>query len=52
MPRGVTTFIDVIQAQTALLQSQDAGARANARVEIALVSLYKALGGGWETVAQ
>ncbi|WP_298692574.1 efflux transporter outer membrane subunit [uncultured Sphingomonas sp.] len=49
---GVTTFIDVIQAQTALLQSQDAGARANARVEIALVSLYKALGGGWETVAQ
>ena len=49
---GVTTFIDVIQAQTALLQSQDAGARANARVEIALVTLYKALGGGWETVAQ
>jgi NodT family efflux transporter outer membrane factor (OMF) lipoprotein len=49
---GVTTFIDVISAQTALLQSQDALARAKARVEIALVTLYKALGGGWETVAR
>ena len=49
---GVTTFIDVIQAQAALLQSQDALARSNAQVEIALVALYKALGGGWETVTK
>ena len=50
--QGITTFIDVISAQAALLQSQDALARANAQVEIDLVALYKALGGGWETVAK
>ena len=50
--QGITTFIDVIGAQSALLQSQDALARANARVEIALVTLYKALGGGWEQTAR
>jgi len=47
--QGVTTFIDVITAQAALLQSQDALARGDAQVEIALIALYMALGGGWET---
>ena len=45
---GVATFIDVIAAQSALLQAQDALARDNAQAEIDLVALYKALGGGWE----
>lgn len=47
---GVTTFIDVIAAQAALLQAQDALARGDARVEIDLIALYKALGGGWSDV--
>jgi NodT family efflux transporter outer membrane factor (OMF) lipoprotein len=49
--QGVTSFIDVISAQAALLQAQDALARSDAQVELDLVALYKALGGGWETVA-
>lgn len=49
--QGITTFIDVIAAQSALLQAQDALSHAHAQVEIDLVTLYKALGGGWETVA-
>ena len=50
--QGITTFIDVISAQAALLQAQDGLTRADAQVEIDLVALYKALGGGWETVAK
>jgi len=48
---GATSFLDVVQAQSALLASQYTTIAANARTETSLIVLYKALGGGWETVA-
>ena len=47
---GASDFINVINAQTVLLNSQNGVAQANARIETSLVTLYKALGGGWEVV--
>ncbi len=47
---GATSYLDVIDAQAALYASQNALAQANARVETSLVQLYKALGGGWDTL--
>ena len=49
--QGVTTAIDMFAAHAALLQAQDALPRTLARVEPDLAALYKALGGGWKTVA-
>jgi multidrug efflux system outer membrane protein len=45
---GVTTFLDVLEAQQNLQQTQLALADSTATVSIDLVGLYKALGGGWE----
>jgi multidrug efflux system outer membrane protein len=47
--RGLGDFLDVLTAQRALYESQDALARSEAQVSVSLVALYKALGGGWET---
>jgi NodT family efflux transporter outer membrane factor (OMF) lipoprotein len=46
---GFVTFIDVLQAQTALLEVQDQLTQSDALVLTDLVALYKALGGGWST---
>ena len=48
---GVATLLDVIAAQEATLRSQNAVAQAQAQVALRLIDLYRALGGGWETVA-
>ena len=52
---GVTTFISVLNANTTLLDVQNQIAQSRMAVAQTLVSLYKALGGGWrvegETVA-
>ncbi|UAK25062.1 efflux transporter outer membrane subunit [Sphingomonas nostoxanthinifaciens] len=48
---GVATQLDVISAQGALFQAEDGVVRAQAQVEIRLVTLYKALGGGWSYAA-
>ena len=50
--RGLGDFLDVLQAQQALFNSQDALARSEAQVSANLVALYKALGGGWDEAAQ
>ena len=45
---GRTDFLSVLQAQRDLFASQDALVQSNRTVSTNLVTLYKALGGGWE----
>jgi outer membrane protein, multidrug efflux system len=47
--KGLTSFIDVLDAQRALYGAQAELARSQAQVTLELVALYKALGGGWES---
>lgn len=49
--QGVETFIDVTVAQAELFRAQDARAQARTDREVDLVTLYRALGGGWEGAA-
>jgi multidrug efflux system outer membrane protein len=46
--RGLTNFLDVLDAQRSLSAAQDALVQSKATVNINLIALYKALGGGWE----
>lgn len=46
---GITTFLDVLDAQRAALQTQLALADSTQSVSTDLVALYKALGGGWQS---
>jgi NodT family efflux transporter outer membrane factor (OMF) lipoprotein len=46
---GVADFLQVLDAQTRLLNTQQQLAIATTNVSENLVALYKALGGGWET---
>jgi len=46
---GFVTYINVLQAQNALLNSQDQLVQSDGQVLTDLVSVYKALGGGWES---
>lgn len=45
---GITNFLDVLDAERNLQQTELALADSTAAVSIDLVALYKALGGGWE----
>lgn len=45
--QGQTDFLNVLQAQGALRATQDALAQSDQAVSQQVVSLYKALGGGW-----
>jgi outer membrane protein TolC len=45
---GITNFLDVLDAERNLQQTELALADSTATVSINLVALYKALGGGWE----
>ncbi len=47
---GLTDFLNVLSAQEALFTSQDALVQSQSAVCTDLVALYKALGGGWESV--
>lgn len=47
--KGLTGFIDVLNSQQALLQSQSELTRSELAISTNLVALYKALGGGWQT---
>ena len=44
---GTSDFLSVIVAQQSLLSSQDALVQSNQAIATDLISLYKALGGGW-----
>ncbi|MGO9132544.1 MAG: efflux transporter outer membrane subunit [Methylovirgula sp.] len=46
---GVAQFVTVLDAERTLLQAQQQAATSATTVAVDLVSLYKALGGGWET---
>lgn len=45
--RGLSNFLDVLEAQRSLYSAQDSLVQSRATVETNLISLYKALGGGW-----
>ena len=47
--QGLTNFLNVLDAERSLLSSEDALVRSDSAVSTDLVSLYKALGGGWES---
>jgi NodT family efflux transporter outer membrane factor (OMF) lipoprotein len=47
---GLIDFQSVLEAETTLLSAQDQLAQSNALVITDLVSLYKALGGGWSAM--
>jgi multidrug efflux system outer membrane protein len=48
---GAADFLTVLDAERALLIARDQFAQSQTRTATALVAVYKALGGGWETVA-
>ena len=45
--KGLSNFLDVLDAQRSLYSSEDALTQSRGNVNTYLVSLYKALGGGW-----
>lgn len=45
--KGLSSFLEVLDAQRSLLSSEDALAQSRGAVNTNLVALYKALGGGW-----
>jgi len=45
---GITTFLNVLQSENALYQTQDKLAQSDQRLALAMIALYKALGGGWQ----
>lgn len=49
--RGLEGFLNVLQAQQELFQTEDQLVQSESYVLTSLVSLYKALGGGWEAAA-
>lgn len=46
---GLATFLDVLDTQRSVLASQDQLAQSDQTVATDLVTLYKALGGGWQS---
>jgi len=48
--QGLADFLTVLVAEQSLLSSQDSLAQSQRDVALELVSLYKAVGGGWEAV--
>lgn len=48
--QGATDFLNVLSVQNALLASQSALVEATAHVAGSVTQLYRALGGGWETL--
>jgi NodT family efflux transporter outer membrane factor (OMF) lipoprotein len=47
---GVVDFVNVLTVQSALLATQEQWVESSAGVSLAAVGLYKALGGGWQSV--
>lgn len=45
---GLDAFIDVLNAEATLLQAEDSLAQSEINSALALIAIYKALGGGWE----
>ncbi len=45
---GLSDFLNVLQSERALFQSQDQMAQSEQRLTLSLVAIFKALGGGWQ----
>jgi NodT family efflux transporter outer membrane factor (OMF) lipoprotein len=45
---GLADYLRVLESQRSVYQNQDALAQSDSAVALSLVTLYKALGGGWE----
>jgi NodT family efflux transporter outer membrane factor (OMF) lipoprotein len=50
--QGITSFLNVLDAQRQLSQAQEQLAQSDVQTSMDLISLYKALGGGWQTYQQ
>jgi outer membrane protein TolC len=50
--RGLSDFLSVLDAQRQQLAAEEDLAQSDTAVVSDLVALFKALGGGWETVPQ
>ena len=50
--KGIADFLNVVDAQRSLYQTEDQLADSQSTVTVNLVALYKALGGGWENEKQ
>jgi len=48
---GITTFLNVLQSENALFQTQDKLAQSEQRLALDMVALYKAMGGGWQQLS-
>ena len=46
--QGLSSFIDVLNADSRLIQAEDALVQAETRTLTRLIALYKSLGGGWD----
>jgi hypothetical protein len=46
----VVDFVNVLTVQSALLATQEQWVESSTGVSLAMVGLYKALGGGWQSV--
>jgi outer membrane protein, multidrug efflux system len=47
---GLADFLSVLDAERSLYQAQDALVQSDRTISANLISLYKALGGGWESI--
>jgi multidrug efflux system outer membrane protein len=47
---GLADYLSVLEAQRSLYQNQDALAQSEQQIALNVVALYKALGGGWESL--
>jgi NodT family efflux transporter outer membrane factor (OMF) lipoprotein len=47
---GLTDFVNVLEAESALYQAQDALAQSDRDISTDVVALYKSLGGGWDAI--
>jgi NodT family efflux transporter outer membrane factor (OMF) lipoprotein len=50
--KGRVNFLDILDARRSLYQSDDELAVSDQAIAVDLVTLYKALGGGWETMTK
>jgi multidrug efflux system outer membrane protein len=48
---GASDFLQVLDAERTLLESEDRLARSRTEAATSLIAVYKSLGGGWETTA-
>jgi outer membrane protein TolC len=48
----LSDFLNVLQSEKALYQSQDQRALSQQRLMLAVVAIFKALGGGWQNEGQ